>query len=99
MTLGMITYAVYQTDSAWPPIYVLAAIGGAGAGYNASTEDSETDTQNPGETSAANTDIESVADAGSSVIQPLEVASAERNEALPHSLNASSWLRKVVRPG
>ena len=39
LTLVLIAYGIYQTNSAWPLAYLMAVIGGAGAGYDAATEE------------------------------------------------------------
>ncbi len=38
LTLGLIAYGIYQTNNAWPLVYLMAAIAGAGAGYGAATD-------------------------------------------------------------
>ena len=38
LTLGLIAYGIFQTNSAWPLVYLFAVIGGAGSGYGTATE-------------------------------------------------------------
>ena len=43
LTMGLIGYAVFQTNSAEPLFYLIAVICGAGVGYSTATEDEEAD--------------------------------------------------------
>ncbi|MBC7965989.1 MAG: ankyrin repeat domain-containing protein [Fuerstia sp.] len=79
LTLGLIAYGIYQTNNAWPLVYLMAVIAGAGAGYSASTED-DSDEKTSDETEVA------AKDSAITAAAPIELADTEQRgtDKLPH---------------